>query len=59
MIILSIPYNLDLDRNIQQFMPSLALKKILGKTYMKKILAVVFLSTYRNHLIPLNMISFY
>ena len=29
--ILSIPYNLVLDKNIQQFMPSLALLKILGK----------------------------
>ena len=31
-IILSIPYNLALDKNIQQFMPSLALQKILEKT---------------------------
>ena len=31
-IILSIPYNLAFDKNIQQFMPSLALLKILEKT---------------------------
>ena len=42
-IILSIPSNLALDKNIQQFMPSLALQKILEKTQMKEMLAVVFL----------------
>ena len=56
---LSIPYHLALDKNIQQFMPSLALLKILEKTYMKEILAEVFLSTYRKYSILLNTIVFY
>ena len=58
-MILSIPYSLALDKNIQRFMLLLALQKILEKTQMKEMLAVTFLLTFRKHLIPLNMILFY
>ena len=48
MTILSILYNLVLDKNAQQFMLSLALLKKLEKSYMKEILVVVFLSSCFN-----------
>ena len=37
----------------------LALLKLLEKIYVNEILVAVFLSTYRKHLILLNMIFFY
>ena len=52
-------YNFVSEENIQQFLPLLALLKILEKTLMKETMVVTFLLTTKKHLILLNMIFFH